>query len=133
MWAGKVEDEGERIDLIHIFEALGAFRKGAINEAQLEAIEKNTCPGAGSRAGMFTANTMSCLTEALGLSLPGCASASPLSEERMGIARETGRKIVELAERDVKPGDIVTGESFENAIRVLMAIGGSTNAIFSIQ
>lgn len=124
--------EGERIDLIHMFEAIGAYDKGKISIEKLREIEKTACPSEGSCAGMFTANTMSCLTEALGLSLPGCATAPPLSDERRRIARETGRRMVELAKRDMKPRDIVTRESFENAIRVLMAIGGSTNAVLHL-
>jgi len=123
----------ERIDLIHIFEALGAFKKGRLSAEELAAIEREACPGAGACAGMFTANTMACLTEVLGLSLPFSATAPAVSAERVKIARETGKRAVELALKDAKPREIVRGENFENAIRVLMAIGGSTNAVLHLK
>ncbi|UYZ40905.1 MAG: dihydroxy-acid dehydratase [Candidatus Methanospirare jalkutatii] len=123
----------ERIDLIHIFEALGAFKKGRLSAEELAAIEREACPGAGACAGMFTANTMACLTEVLGLSLPFSATAPAVSAERVKIARETGKKAVELALKGAKPREIVREENFENAIRVLMAIGGSTNAVLHLK
>jgi len=123
----------ERIDLIHIFEALGAFKKGRLSAEELAAIEREACPGAGACAGMFTANTMACLTEVLGLSLPFSATALAVSAERVKIARETGKRAVELALKGAKPREIVRGENFENAIRVLMAIGGSTNAVLHLK
>jgi len=123
----------ERIDLIHIFEALGAFKKGRLSAEELAAIEREACPGAGACAGMFTANTMACLTEVLGLSLPFSATAPAVSAERVKIARETGKRAVELALKDAKPREIVREENFENAIRVLMAIGGSTNAVLHLK
>jgi len=123
----------ERIDLIHIFEALGAFKKGRLSAEELAAIEREACPGAGACAGMFTANTMACLTEVLGLSLPFSATAPAVSAERVKIARETGKRAVELALKDAKPREIVREENFENAIRMLMAIGGSTNAVLHLK
>ena len=123
----------ERIDLIHIFEALGAFKKGRLSAEELAAIEREACPGAGACAGMFTANTMACLTEVLGLSLPFSATAPAVSAERVKIARETGKRAVELALKGAKPREIVREENFENAIRVLMAIGGSTNAVLHLK
>jgi len=123
----------ERIDLIHIFEALGAFKKGRLSAEELAAIEREACPGAGACAGMFTANTMACLTEVLGLSLPFSATAPAVSAERVKIARETGKRAVELALKEAKPREIVREENFENAIRVLMAIGGSTNAVLHLK
>jgi len=133
----RAEREGawkeERIDLIHIFEALGAFKKGRLSAEELAAIEREACPGAGACAGMFTANTMACLTEVLGLSLPFSATAPAVSAERVKIARETGKRAVELALKDAKPREIVREENFENAIRVLMAIGGSTNAVLHLK
>jgi len=116
-----------KLDVISIFEAVGELKAGVINDKDFDEIEKRACPGPGSCSGLFTANTMACLTEALGLSLSGCASSHAVSEEKAEIARRTGRLAVELAKKNLRPRDVVTGESFENAIRVDNAIGGSTN------
>ncbi len=129
----RTDSTSNRIDLIHIFEALGAFRKHMISEEDLADIERNACPGEGACAGMFTANTMACITEAMGLSMPFCATTPAPHEERLEIAYETGVRAVELALHDIKPRDIVTEDTFENAVRVLMAIGGSTNAVLHLK
>ena len=117
----------DSLDLQSVFEAIGSYSAGTMTEEEVRTIECAACPGRGSCSGLFTANTMACLTEVLGLSLTGCATALADDNRKLSIARETGRRIVELVRRDVKPRDIVTRESFRNAIRVDMAIGGSTN------
>ncbi len=125
MEVGKHGDKS--LDLQSVFEAVGSYSAGKIDEDELRTIECAACPGKGSCSGLFTANTMACLTETLGLSLTGCATALADDNRKLSIARETGRRIVELVRKDVKPRDIVSKESFFNAIRVDMAIGGSTN------
>ena len=126
--AMEVGKHGEKsLDLQSVFEAVGSYSAGKIDENELRMIECAACPGKGSCSGLFTANTMACLTETLGLSLTGCATALADDNKKLAIARETGRRIVELAKNDIKPRDIVSKESFFNAIRVDMAIGGSTN------
>jgi len=121
------EYNGRRLDVISIFEAVGELTSGRISEKDFEEIERRACPGPGSCSGLFTANTMACLTEALGLSVEGCATSHAISEEKLEIARRTGRTCVELVREGVRPRDIVTSASFENALRVDNAIGGSTN------
>lgn len=115
------------MDLQSVFEAVGAYSAGTIDENELHTVECTACPGRGSCSGLFTANTMACLTETLGISLTGCATALADDNRKLQIARETGRRIVEMVKKDIKPRDIVTRDSFRNAIRVDMAIGGSTN------
>ena len=115
------------MDLQSVFEAVGAYSAGTIDENELHTVECTACPGRGSCSGLFTANTMACLTETLGISLTGCATALADDNRKLQIARETGRRIVEMVKKNIKPRDIVTRDSFRNAIRVDMAIGGSTN------
>lgn len=121
------KDGDKSLDLQSVFEAVGAYSAGKVDENYLKKIECSACPGRGSCSGLFTANTMACLTETLGLSLTGCATALADDNKKLSIARETGRRIVELVKKDIKPRDIISKESFRNAIRVDMAIGGSTN------
>ena len=109
------------------FEAVGRFRKGEITEEELLAYEENSCPSAGACQGMYTANTMACLTEVLGMSMPYCASASAVSSLKRRIAFESGMQIVELVENDIKPSDIITKDSMLNMIKCDLALGGSTN------
>lgn len=109
------------------FEAVGRFRKGEITEEHLLAMEENSCPSAGACQGMYTANTMACLTEVLGMSLPYCSSASAVSSQKRRIAFDSGVQIVELIKNDIKPSDIITKESMLNMIKTSLAIGGSTN------
>jgi len=120
--------KGTKMDLETAFEALGS----KLSEKDLYGIECNCCPGAGSCAGLFTANTMACLTETLGMSLTGCASALALSEKKKKLARETGRQIVKLIKKNLMPSQIMTRNAFLNAITVDMAIGGSTNTVLHI-
>ncbi|ODS37648.1 dihydroxy-acid dehydratase [Candidatus Altiarchaeales archaeon WOR_SM1_SCG] len=119
--------DDKNIDLISVFEAVGAFQTGKMTETEVRKIENAACPGAGSCAGLFTANTMGCMIEALGMSLPGCGTAHAVDAKKMRIGKESGMKVMELLEKNIKPGDIMTEEAFENAVRVDMAIGGSTN------
>lgn len=121
------EYKGRRLDVISIFEAVGELTAGKISQEEFDEVERRACPGAGSCSGLFTANTMACMTEALGLSVPGCATAHAVSQEKLRMARETGAIAVEVARKAKRPRDFVTMRSFENALRVDNAIGGSTN------
>lgn len=130
MEPGKVR--GEAADLQTVFEAIGRVQVGSADEIELHDVECRACPGAGSCSGLFTANTMACLTETMGMSLTGCGTSLALTERKLEIARETGRRIVEMVRKDIKPRDIVTEASIRNAITVDMAIGGSTNTALHI-
>ena len=125
MLPGYVDDK--YTDLISVFEGVGAYSAGKLSELDLKRLENFSCAGAGSCAGMFTANTMACMTEALGLSLPGCATAHAVDAKKARIAKESGERIVEMIRENLTPRKIVSLKSFENAIMVDMAIGGSTN------
>ncbi len=123
---------GNAIDLVDVFEALGARAAGKLTDEELALIERHACPTEGSCAGMFTANTMSCAAEALGMALPGSASAPAVDRRRDDYAYETGRAVVKLLERGIRPRQVMTKEAFENAIAVVMALGGSTNAVLHL-
>ena len=114
------------------FEAVGRFRNGEISEEELLALEEESCPSAGSCQGMYTANTMACLAEIMGMSLPYCSSASAVSSKKRRIAFESGIQIVDLVKQDLKPSDIITRESLRNAIIADLALGGSTNTFLHI-
>jgi dihydroxy-acid dehydratase len=128
MAAGKLPD-GRSIDLISIFEGVGAYQAGKIDDRELLQLEQQACPTCGSCSGMFTANSMNCLMEALGLALPGNGSRLAISEERRHLAREAGRMIMKLIEVNLTPRKIVNVESIDNAFALDMAMGGSTNTI----
>ena len=130
MEAGSRDEES--LDLQSVFEALGSYSAGAADENFVKTIECAACPGKGSCSGLFTANSMACLTEVLGMSLTGCGTSLAVDEKKLKIAKETGKRIVELVKKDIKPRDIVTMRSFRNAVRVDMAIGGSTNTALHI-
>lgn len=115
------------------FEAVGKFKKGLISERELQALELCACPTAGSCQGMYTANTMACVTEALGMSLPGVAATPAVMSEKRRLAFETGEKIVELVKKNITSRKIMTKEAFYNAITVDMALGGSTNTVLHIK
>ncbi len=123
---------GEVVDFINVTEAVGATQSGKMSEEDLYELEKCACPGAGSCAGLFTANTMACLTETLGMSLPGCATAHAVSDKKVEMAKKSAKAIFDLIEKDIKPSDVMTQESFENAIIVDLALGGSTNTTLHI-
>jgi dihydroxy-acid dehydratase len=124
--------EGKKLDTQSVFEVLGEYAAGKVDEITVLKVEKCACPGEGSCAGLFTANTMACLTEAMGLSLVGCGSSLAVSREKRAIARETGRRIVALVREAINPTSIVTKNSLVNAVKVDMAIGGSTNTALHI-
>ncbi len=124
---------GRRLSLVNdTFEAIGKYKKGLIDDKEIEELEVCACPGAGSCQGMYTANTMACVTEALGMSLPYCATALAVSSEKRRIAFESGNRIVELVKKNITPRKIMNLKAFENAIRVDMALGGSTNTVLHI-
>ena len=114
------------------FEAIGKYRNGEITEEKLCQMEETCCPSAGACQGLYTANTMACLTEVMGMSLPYCATASAVSAQKRQIAFDAGFKIVELVEKNIKPTDIITRDSLRNAITVDLALGGSTNSILHL-
>ncbi|CUX77457.1 Dihydroxy-acid dehydratase [Thermococcus chitonophagus] len=123
---------GEYVDVKTVFEAVGAVKAGKMSLEELKLLESVACPGCGSCAGMFTANTMNALTEALGVSMPWNGTAPAVYAHRIRIAKKTGMQIVKLVEEDVKPSDIMTKEAFEDAIAVDMALGGSTNTVLHL-
>jgi len=118
---------GKDADVITVFEAVGKVAAGHITPEDLAALESAACPGAGSCAGMFTANSMNCLSEALGIALPGNGTIPAVDAARMRLAKEAGMKVVDLIKNDIRPRAILTREAFANAIAVDMAFGGSTN------
>ncbi|MBU1912214.1 MAG: dihydroxy-acid dehydratase [Candidatus Omnitrophica bacterium] len=125
--------EGRRLDLVRdTFEAVGKFKKGEISREEMDELEMNACPGPGSCQGLFTANTMSCLTEAMGMSLIGCAASLAVSSKKIRIAFESGRRINELVAKNMKPRYIMNKKAFLNAITVDMALGGSTNTVLHL-
>src|SRR5687767_12064199 len=121
--------KGEALDIVSVFEAVGAHATGGLTDEELSLIERNACPTAGSCAGMFTANTMASVAEALGMSLPGSSSAPAVDRRRDDLAFESGRAVVELIRDNIRPRQILTRPAFENAIAVVNAVGGSTNAV----
>ena len=123
---------GRAIDIVSVFEAVGAHAVGAIDSDELAAIERNACPSEGSCAGMFTANTMASVGEGLGMSLPGSASPAAPDSRRDDIARASGAAVIDLLRARIRPRDIMTKGAFENAIALVMALGGSTNAVLHL-
>jgi dihydroxy-acid dehydratase len=123
---------GKAIDITSVFEAIGACAAGTITEAELGEIERNACPGEGACGGMFTANTMSSIGEALGLSLPGSASPPAIDPRREDDARRAGEAVVNMLRLGIRPSDILTKKAFENAIALANALGGSTNAVLHL-
>ena len=126
------EYEGKKIDLISVFEGIGELKAGRITEKELKVIEQSACPTCGSCAGMFTANSMNCLTEVLGLALPGNGTILAVDPRRELLAREAARRIMDLLREDVKPRDIVTEEAIDDAFTVDIAMGGSSNTVLHL-
>jgi dihydroxy-acid dehydratase len=124
--------KGEALDIVSVFEAVGAHATGGLTDEELRLIEMNACPTEGSCAGMFTANTMASVAEALGMSLPGSASPPAVDRRRDDFAYESGKAVVRLLELGIRPRQILTKAAFENAIAVVMALGGSTNAVLHL-
>jgi len=123
---------GEKVGVSNVFEGMGKVIAEKMTPEELTRLENVACPGCGSCNGMFTANTMACLTEALGMSLPYCATALATNASKLRIAKETGEKIVELTCKNLKPSQILKREAFENAVAVDMALGGSTNSVLHL-
>lgn len=130
MMAGRTG--AKRVDLVSVFEAVGSFKAGQITEEELDALEEYACPGCGSCAGMFTANSMNCLSEALGMALPGNGTIPAVTAARIRLAKAAGMRIMDLIQQEVRPRDIATREAFENAVSVDMALGCSTNTVLHV-
>jgi len=131
MAAGRMPD-GRIVDLVSVFEGVGAYRAGRVTLEYLEELERYGCPGCGSCSGLFTANSMNCFCEAVGIALPGNGTHLAGTREREELARWAGRQIVKLVDADLKPRDIVTSASLDNALSLEMAMGGSTNTVLHL-
>jgi len=135
MYGGSImpgQFQGKDVNIQDVFEAVGAYAKGDMSLEDLTALECVACPGEGSCAGLFTANTMSTSIEVLGMSLPGDASTPAIDPRKLGEARDVGRTLMRLLEEDVRPRDILTKQAFENAITVAVSMGGSTNSVLHL-
>ncbi len=130
MYAGRYK--GEDVDLNTCFEKVSAFTSGNITEQELDEVELEACPGCGSCSGIFTANSMNCLTEVLGMGLPGNGTIAANTGARIALAKKAGMQVMEMVKRDIKPRDIMTREAFENAITVDMGMAGSTNTVLHL-
>lgn len=124
-----VDPRGHQTTLSSMFEAVGAYKEGQMTQEDFQFMEENACPTCGSCAGMFTANSMNCLLEVLGLALPGNGTVLAVSEERRDLVRQTAKHLMELVKKDIKPRDIVTKEAIDDAFALDMAMGGSTNTV----
>ena len=124
--------KGKKLDVVSVFEAVGAHANNRINDRELELIEQHAIPGAGSCGGMYTANTMASAIEALGMSLPNSSAQDAVSHAKLDDCRRAGAAVLHLIKRGIRPLDILTREAFENAITVVIALGGSTNAILHL-
>ncbi len=127
-----IKMNGQYLDLNSMFEAVGSFKAGKMSEEEVRCLEDNACPSCGSCSGMFTANSMNCLTEVLGIGLPGNGTIPAVYAERIRLAKKAGMKIIELIEKDIKPRDIFNERAFENALTVDMALGCSTNSVLHL-
>ena len=134
MLAGCLMSNGkmEKVDLSSVFEAVGKVAKGGMSQKELERLEEIACPGCGSCSGMFTANTMNCATEALGMGLPGNGTIPAIDARRRQLAKEAGQQVMELLATNIRPRDIITKASIYNAFTVDMALGGSTNSVLHL-
>jgi dihydroxy-acid dehydratase len=130
MKAGEID--GKKVDLISVFEGVGQVKTGKITEESLLELEKEACPTCGSCSGMFTANSMNCLMEALGIALPGNGSILAVDEGRLKLVKQAGEKVLKMVNNDVKPRDIITKDSIRNAFALDVAMGGSTNTVLHI-
>ncbi len=124
--------EGQDLSLIDVFEGVGRVAGGSLDEKSLADLERCAMPGCGSCQGLYTANTMACMTEAMGMSLPGCAASPAVDADKLRIARLSGERVLSLVQENICPRDIITRDSLENAIRVDMALGGSTNTVLHL-
>ncbi|WP_442597863.1 dihydroxy-acid dehydratase [Neobacillus sp. D3-1R] len=124
-----VSSTGKPLSLVSVFEGVGAYNKGAMSQQELLDIETHACPTCGSCSGMFTANSMNCLMEMLGMTIPGNGTIVATSEERYELIKEAAKHLIELVKKDIRPRDILTKEAFDNAFALDMAMGGSTNTV----
>ncbi|MDO3679987.1 dihydroxy-acid dehydratase [Paenibacillus ehimensis] len=124
--------DGKQVDIVSAFEAVGQYHDGRMTEEELHKVECSACPGPGSCGGMYTANTMATAAEAMGMSLPGSASTAAISPDKAGECEKAGKYVLELLRKGIYPRDIMTKQAFENAITVVMALGGSTNAFLHL-
>ncbi|MFZ5560224.1 MAG: dihydroxy-acid dehydratase [Pseudomonadota bacterium] len=132
VYGGTIKPGGGHTDIISVFEAVGRHARGELSEIQVKQIEEVAIPGPGSCGGMYTANTMASAIEALGMSLPGSSAQEAVGPEKLSDCERAGRQVLELLKRDIKPSDIMTKKAFENSIRVVIALGGSTNAVLHL-
>ncbi|MGO3056652.1 dihydroxy-acid dehydratase [Halomonas sp. AOP43-A1-21] len=132
VYGGTIMPGKGHTDIVSVFEAMGAHSRGDIDLIELKNIEETAIPGPGSCGGMYTANTMASAIEALGMSLPGSSAQNAISQEKRDDCKAAGEAVLELLERDIKPSDIMTRKAFENAITVVIALGGSTNAVLHL-
>ena len=132
MLAGRVHHNGRKVDLISVFEAVGEVVSGKKSEEELAELEEIACPGCGSCAGMFTANTMNCLIEVLGIGLPGNGTIPAVDARRQGLAREAGRRVMKVLADDIRPRELITKTSLHNAFTVDVALGASTNSVLHL-
>ncbi len=132
VYGGTIRPGVGHTDIISVFEAVGRHARGDISEIQVKQIEEVAIPGPGSCGGMYTANTMACAIEALGMSLPGSSSQDAIGRDKALDCFRAGQQVMELLKRDIKPRDIMTRKAFENAIRVVIALAGSTNAVLHL-
>jgi len=132
VYGGTIQPGAKRRDIVSVFEAVGGVAAGKVTEAELLEVERTSIPGPGSCGGMYTANTMASAIEALGLSLPNSSAQDAVSAQKRDDCRRAGAAVVELIRRDIKPSDILTREAFENAITVVIAVAGSTNAVLHL-
>jgi dihydroxy-acid dehydratase len=132
VYGGTIRPGAKRRDIISVFEAVGAHARGTLSDAQLKEVERTSVPGPGSCGGMYTANTMASAIEALGMSLPNSSAQEAVSKTKLEDCKRAGKVVLELIKKDIKPSDILTRKAFENAITVVIALGGSTNAVLHL-
>ena len=123
---------GTRMGLSEMFEAVGSYAAGKIDACELHELEEAACPGCGSCSGMYTANSMNCLTEVIGMALPGNGTIPAVQSARLRLAKESGERVMELLKENIRPLDILTPQAFENALRADMAIGCSSNTVLHL-
>ena len=132
MLAGRFGNDGRKVDLISVFEGVGEVISGKMSQEELRQLEEVACPGCGSCSGMFTANTMSCLIEVLGIGLPGNGTIPAVDARRLSLARETGQQVMRLLADDIRPRDFINSDSIYNALTVDIALGASTNSVLHL-
>jgi len=132
MLAGRFGSDSRKVDLISVFEGVGEVLSGKMSEAELEQMEQVACPGCGSCSGMFTANTMNCLIEVMGIGLPGNGTIPAVDARRRGLAKDAGRAVMKLLAKNIRPRDFINKESIYNALTVDVALGASTNSVLHL-